>query len=386
MTSRATCSRAIFSACALVLCLLVLAGCAGPAQRSLDAFAPMPAGSPPGASPAAQALAKGLGRGVNFGNMLEAPREGDWGLIVTPTLVEATVAAGFNTVRLPVRWSNHALAERPFTLDEVFARRVESVVDALLAKGLHVVLNMHHYRQLDGDAADPGDMALDPALADERFLTLWQQLARRFRGRGDRLLFELYNEPHGRLDAARWNDLLARAMTVVRLHDPNRVVVVGPVDWNNARALAALRLPNDPHMIVGIHHYEPFSFTHQGAPWVKPLMPTGVSCCDALQRSAITTPLDLAVNWSKANRYPVYLGEFGAFNAADMASRVDFTRTMREQAEARGLSWAYWELASHFGVYDPATRTWREPLLRALMGGPTAQPGQPAQPARSGAP
>ena len=70
----------IFSVWSLLLCLLVLGGCAGPAQRSLEAFAPMPAGSPPGASPQAQALAKGLGRGVNFGNMLEAPREGDWGL------------------------------------------------------------------------------------------------------------------------------------------------------------------------------------------------------------------------------------------------------------------------------------------------------------------
>ena len=371
--------RSLFAACAILLGLLVLvlAGCASPSSRSLEAFAPMPSDAPPGASLRALALAKSLGRGVNFGNMLESPREGDWGLIVTPQLVEATAAAGFNSVRLPVRWSNHALAERPFTLDEVFARRVESVVDALLAKGLHVVLNMHHYRQLDGDAADPGDMALEPALADERFLTLWQQLARRFRGRGDRLLFELYNEPHGRLDAARWNDLLARAMTVLRLHDPTRVVVVGPVDWNNARALAALRLPNDPHMIVGIHHYEPFSFTHQGAPWVKPVMPTGVRCCDAQQQAAITGPLDLALAWSKVNRYPIYLGEFGAFNAADMASRVDFTRTMREQAESRGFSWAYWELASHFGVYDPATRAWREPLLKALMGPPAGPPDRP---------
>lgn len=44
-----------------------------------------------------------------------------------------SVAAGaFTTVRLPVRWSNHAAPAADATLDEVFAARVNQVVDALL--------------------------------------------------------------------------------------------------------------------------------------------------------------------------------------------------------------------------------------------------------------
>jgi len=44
-----------------------------------------------------------------------------------------------------------------------------------------------------------------------------------------------------------------------------------------------------------------------------------------------------------------------------------WTRAVREEAEGAGLSWAYWEFAAGFGIYDPSTRAWREPLLRALI-------------------
>lgn len=47
-------------------------------------------------------------RGVNMGNMLEAPNEGDWGLFVKEEYFDTIKEAGFDFVRLPVRWSTHA--------------------------------------------------------------------------------------------------------------------------------------------------------------------------------------------------------------------------------------------------------------------------------------
>jgi endoglucanase len=40
---------------------------------------------------------------------------------------------------------------------------------------------------------------------------------------------------------------------------------------------------------------------------------------------------------------------------------------MREEIALRGFSWAYWELAAGFGVYDPVTKAFRKPLLEALF-------------------
>ena len=352
-----------------LLVVLIMAGCASPMRGNLEAYPPMANDKAPGASPKAVQLSKALGRGINFGNMLEAPTEGAWGLSVRPDFIDAAVQAGFQTVRLPVRWSNHAAKTRPFRLDVAFTNRVESIVDKLLASGVHVVLNMHHYRVLDGDKPDDGDEAQDAGLSDERYLALWAQIAQRFKGKSDKLIFELYNEPHKLLDAPHWNELMARATAVVRKTNPQRVLMLGPVDWNNASALAEMRLPNDANLIVTIHNYAPFKFTHQGAAWIDPVLPLGVSCCDAEQRAEMLLPLDTAKRWSDQHRYPIFVGEFGAYEKADMASRVRFTEAMRQEMELRGFSWAYWELAAGFGVYDPEKKTFRKALLDALMPG-----------------
>jgi len=340
----------------------------GGVAPTLDAFPPMPNDKAPGASAKANDTLKALGRGVNFGNIYDAPREGDWGLVMRDEFIDVTASAGFNSVRVPVRWSNHAAGTAPYAIDETFMAHVEDTVDKLLARNLYVVLNMHHYRQFDGDPVDPNETPVDAAVLDERFLTLWRQIAERFKGRGDHLVFELYNEPHGRLTASKWNDLAARALQVVRANNPDRVVVIGPVQWNSADALSGLKLPNDANLIVTVHNYAPFNFTHQGAEWVSPPLPTGQTCCTGYQESQLTAPLDTAKKWADANRYPVYLGEFGAYSKADMDSRANYTRLMRDAAEARGMGWAYWELAAGFGVYDPAAHVFREPLRNALLG------------------
>lgn len=351
-----------------------VAACAGPgaptapATPGISAYPPMANDAPPGASAGAVATATAIGRGVNFGNMLEAPTEGAWGLTVTDDFIDQAAGAGFTAVRLPVRWSNHASADAPFTIDPTFMARVDSVVDRLLAQHLVVVVNMHHDRQLDGDPRDAGEFAVADSVVDLRFVVLWEQIATHFRARGPRLVFELYNEPHGRLNGEPWNVLAARALGVVRRTNPDRAVVIGPTHWNSASDLRLLKVPNDANLIATIHNYAPFSFTHQGAAWVSPVLPVGVTCCSAAQVAEMTTPLDVAQAWSAAAHYPVYVGEFGAYSKADGASRVTFARTMRGAMEARGMRWTYWEFASGFGVYDPVALTFRRPLLDALLG------------------
>jgi endoglucanase len=356
---------------------LVTIACAGGSSTSVPgpqaapdiaAYPPMANDAAPGASASATATAAAIGRGVNFGNMFEAPTEGAWGLTVTDDFIDKAAAAGFKSVRLPVRWSNHASAEAPFTIDPAFMARVESVVDKLLAKGVVVILNMHHYRQLDGDPLDAGESAVPAAVVDVRFVMLWEQVATHFQGRGPRLVFELYNEPHGRMNGEPWNVLAARALRVVRKSNPDRIVVLGPTSWNSAGDLRLLKLPNDANLIATVHNYNPFRFTHQGAEWVNPILPVGVTCCSAAQEAEMTAPLDAAKAWSTTTRYPIFVGEFGAYSKADEASRIEFDRKMRQAMEQRGMTWAYWEFASGFGVYDPTTLGFRQGLLDSLLG------------------
>ena len=199
--------------------------------------------------------------------------------------------------------------------------RVESIVDKLLAKGLVVIVNVHHYHQLDGDSPETGEAFVEPAAVDVRFIMLWEQLATRFRGRSPRLVFELYNEPHGRMNGEPWNVLAARTLGVVRKTNADRIVVIGPTSWNSASNLQQLKLPNDANLIATVHDYDPFRFTHQGAEWVSPVLPLGVTCCSSSQKAEMTAALDVAKTWSSAKHYPVFVGEFGAYSKADDASR-----------------------------------------------------------------
>jgi endoglucanase len=302
--------------------------------------------------------------------MLDAPNEGDWGVSITDDFFAAVNEGGFDSVRLPVRWSNHAAAEAPYTIDAAFMNRVESVVDRLLADGHYVVMDMHHYHQFDGDPLDPQDFSVRSGVLELRFLTMWRQIAERFKDKSDHLLFEIYNEPHDRITYT-WNDLAARALNVIRESNPTRIAVIGPVGWNHPYQLPSLRLPNDANLIVTVHSYGPWDFAIQGAPYVPDAPPAGsIACCDTGQQAQIDDPLAAAQAWSTANHYPVFLGEFGTYHAAPAASRYMYARYFRDRAEARGIPWFYWEFASGGGIYDPIAQDWYETpnLLDALVG------------------
>jgi endoglucanase len=301
-----------------------------------------------------------LGRGINLGNALEAPKEGEWGVQLRAEYFTAIKKAGFTTVRLPVRWSAHAGTEAPYTIDPKFADRVDWAIDQAVANELNIVVNVHHYEEMDA--------APDEHLP--RLVGLWRQIADRYKDRPALVYFELLNEPHGKLTEAKWNAMIPKLLVAVRRTNPTRPVVVGPGQWNSIRALDKLELPRDDrNLIVTVHFYEPFEFTHQNAPWVKGADKWKGRKWDGTdaERSAVSKQLEKAAAWAKANSRPVFFGEFGAYEQADMTSRARWTRFVVRVAERLGFSWAYWEFCSGFGAYDSKASAWREPLRAALL-------------------
>jgi endoglucanase len=303
---------------------------------------------------------KTLGRGINLGNALEAPKEGEWGVTLKAEYFKAIKEAGFDTVRLPVRWSAHAKAEAPYTIDAKFAERVDWAVDQALDNKLNIIVNVHHY----------GEMDAEPDKHLPRLVGLWEQIAARYKGRPAAVYFELLNEPHDKLTEAKWNAALVEVLAAVRKTNPTRPVLVGPGQWNAVRALDKLELPKeDRNLILTVHCYDPFEFTHQGAPWVKGAdkwKGRKWAGTDA-EQAALRATLDKAAAWAKEHDRPVFLGEFGVYQEADTESRARWTHFMVRETERRGFSWVYWEFCSGFGAYDPKAEKWREALKSALL-------------------
>jgi endoglucanase len=349
----------------LAACLPALAmwGCLQAAQAASPA---PPTGSCARVTTQTCALAKAMGRGINMAGMLESPEEGDWGTRLDPAYVDL-VAGKFNTVRIPVRWSNHASPDAAATLDDTFLKRVTSAVDAFLGKGMHVVIDVHHYQQLFGEPLQNKEFAVDDSVVEARLVNIWRQLGKHFKDRPNRLVFELLNEPAGKVRAAEWNALMPKLLAAVRESNPDRAVMIEAVEWAHPKALPTLKVPDDRNLMVAVHTYDPFNFTHQGVNYLPMKLPVGVTCCDDKQKAQITGPLQAASAWSTQNGYPLYLGEFGVMKAADVASRATYARTVRTEAERLGISWAYWDFANAFGIYSPKTREFIEPMLSALL-------------------
>jgi endoglucanase len=301
-----------------------------------------------------------LGRGINLGNALEAPREGQWGVTLRAEYFRAIKAAGFDSVRLPVKWSAHAATDAPYTIDAKFARRVDWAIDQAVASKLNIIVNVHHYSEMD----------VDPARHLPRLVALWEQLAARYRGRPVSVYFELLNEPHDKLGPDRWNAVIPKLLAAVRKTNPNRPVIVGAAPWNSIGALEKLSLPRgDQNLIATIHYYDPFEFTHQGAPWAKGSVRwkgrkwTGTK----QEQESVRQALGRAAAWGKKHGRPIFLGEFGAYQEADLKSRAHWTGFVKEEAQRLGFSWAYWEFCAGFGAYDPTAGSWRKPLRDALL-------------------
>jgi endoglucanase len=300
-----------------------------------------------------------LQRGINFGNMLEAPNEGDWGLTVQEEYFDLVKAAGFDFVRLPVRWSAHAAMEYPYTIDPAFFARVDQVVGWAQARDLTIIVNMHHYEEL----------ATDPWSHKDRLVGLWRQIAEHYKEYPANVVFELCNEPNGELNAVLWNEYLAETLAVVRETNPTREVVIGPVWWNAYDWLSTLDVPDDEHLIVTFHYYLPFRFTHQGAEWIgdESQQWLGMGWGSDAEKQELTRHFDEVQQWAQRKGVRILLGEFGAYSKAAMSDRARWTTFVREQAEAHGFAWAYWEFGSGFGAYDLQARVWRPDLLRALI-------------------
>ncbi len=318
------------------------------------------AAEPASTSGNAQAANRRLGRGINLGNALDAPKEGEWGVTLQPEYFQAIKAAGFDSVRLPVKWSAHAAAAAPYTIDPTFAARIDWALDQALANGLNIIVNVHHYYEMDAE----------PDKHLPRLLGLWEQIAARYKDRPVSVYFELLNEPHDKLTPPRWIAMIPQLLAVVRKTNRDRPVIVGPGKWNSIDALEQLTLPaDDRNLIVTVHYYEPFEFTHQNAHWVKDSAKwkgkrwTGSEA----EQAAVRKSLERAAAWGRKHDRPIFLGEFGAFQEADLESRARWTGWVSREARRLGFSSAYWEFCSGFGVYDAKDRAWREPLKAALL-------------------
>ena len=267
--------------------------------------------------------------------------------------------AGFNHVRINLHPFKFMGGAPDYAISPAWLETLDWAVAQALDNDLVAILDMHEFTA----------MARDFAGLKAKYLAVWEQLAPRYQDYPDTVLFELLNEPNGALTVALWNEFLVEPYTIIRRTNPDRTLVIGPAFWNGIDYIEALELPAaDRNIIVTVHYYHPMPFTHQGAPWSEHRDVVGVEWRGTPEeQQAIIRDLDTVQVWAEQQQRPIYLGEFGAYEKADMASRARYTSFVARHAEHLGWSWGYWQFDSDFVVYDIDQDAWVTPILNALI-------------------
>jgi endoglucanase len=351
-------------------------------------------------TPAHQA-AKHFKKGANLGNGFEVPPGQNWAVRYTVEDIRHIAEEGFDHVRIPVGWHHYVGSGPGFKLEPGIFARVDELVNAALKRGLGVIVNIHHF----------DEFTTDPEKETPRFLAIWRQLAVHYSKASPNLAFELLNEPRDAATTEVISPIYARAIAGIRKVDSHRVIFVGPGKWNSVSELTKLMLPNDDrNLIVTVHSYDPFYFTHQGATWSGPdTQVTGIIFPGPPASLLVPDPklelkpsvrdwihayntepternpsgpkafLDVikeAKEWSEYYGRPIHFGEFGAFTKADAQSRARYYRAFREAAEQAGIGWAIWDWRAGFHYWNEATDQPEPGMHRALFGSPaTAKSG-----------
>jgi len=247
---------------------------------------------------------------------------------------------------------------------------LDEAVTRFTRRGLAVVIDFHDEHRL----LEAGPAAVD---AIDRF---WSAFAAHFASNDpDAVLLEVVNEPVF-LDApADWLPIQQRLVATIRAAAPHHTIVTGGVRWSGIEGLLLNEPMDDRNVVYTFHFYEPFLFTHQGAPWsnhppkdlagvpypsslwsVLPLLsPRDRAGGAALiqygregwDRKRIGRRIAAASQWAGRHAVPLWAGEFGAYPAvAPQEDRFRWLRDVRTSLERHGIGWAVWSYDESLGL------------------------------------
>lgn len=233
-------------------------------------------------------VVKDMKNGTNLGNTMEAVItvpvdteykvynfETGWGApITTQEMVDGLKAAGFDTLRIPVAWSNMISDDGNYTIDPQYFTRVDEIINYAFNNDMYAIVNIHW----DGDWwTGLGDA--DEAVRNEtmkRFKAMWTQIAEHYKDWSYKLILESANEELGDsfktalgLSGAydKVNEVNQEFVTLVRStggKNADRFLLLAGFNTDIDKTVNAKYLvPQDSaenKLIVSVHYYTPSTY------------------------------------------------------------------------------------------------------------------------------
>jgi endoglucanase len=308
-----------------------------------------------------------MGAGFNLGNTFDLNLTNSPTLASVKPIVDLYYDAGMRHIRIPVTWmegfpSNLADANGNVNTSNPRLLELKAIIEYALAKKMYVEINTHHEHWLknnyDGSAA-----------FDDKFKTLWTGIATFFKDQPKQLLFDVLNEPEGKM--GQWGgsgfpkptDANAIALTrqidnvaynAIRATGGNnttRIIMVEPNGQGNQGQISQVfattaNLPGlgaDAYVAIQVHTYDPWAFCGEtGSNAAFPGDATLISAIQTVAKQA--TFLDVPVNY----------GEFGVgrTDATQLNADVvrEYFKVIKQTCIAQKMSCTVWDDRGWFGL------------------------------------
>ena len=197
-----------------------------------------------------------------------------WGNpVVTEAMIQAVKKAGFNAIRIPIRWQCHITDVPTMSIDQDWIDRIKTVVGWCLDNDLKVIINAHHEKWLENYPTDEYKVQ-----NCEKLALLWKNIASAFADYDSRLAFAGTNEVHVK---GEWGKPKPENLAVQNAYNQKFVEAVRATGGNNAKRHLIVQtyvcnpwyginggfiIPTDVpgngnnYMSVEFHFYQPWSY------------------------------------------------------------------------------------------------------------------------------
>ena len=261
--------------------------------------------------------------------------------------------------------------------------KLDRLLPACEKYGLLVALDLHSPpggKSTSGGYAGSDNGLFTDTACQDRFVTLWQEIARKYADSPVIWGYDLANEPvesvtaPGLLD---WQELAEKTAKAIREIDPERAIIIEPAAWGSPDGLLALEPLDVPNVIYSVHMYIPHEFTHQNVhSATTPKVYPGEIGGRKWDKAELEKALQPAIDFQKKYNVHIYIGEFGAIRWAPDNSAYRYLRDVIDICEAHDWDWSYhafrewdgWSVehdADRQNRQRAATPTDRETLLRS---------------------
>ena len=272
----------------------------------------------------AQEWTRDVVMGWNLGNSLECPyTETEWGNPkTTKAMIHAVAEAGFNAIRIPVRWINHVNNTTDMIVNADWLARVKEVVDWCLEENMYVIINSHHEEWYDRNPYYSKQEENNRMLA-----ALWTCVATYFRDYDQRLIFAGTNEttvnwaaPTAEQQAVQnsYNQTFVDAVRETGGKNYYRNIVVQTFACSPYHGLNGFTIPTDKvegRLSVEFHYYDPYEYCGNCTYyyWGEAYKDKGRILASSTEKT-ITNLFDRITNtWAKKG-LGVVMGEYGVSN------------------------------------------------------------------------